>query len=552
MARSTSSPLERQVAHVGRRLFMQVFLDRLFGCWTGALVLSAVWFLVQPFVVPAPSDWLRWAVAGGAVGAATVLALLWAVLRRPSPVLAALALDEKFALRERVTTSLTLPPHQANTPAALALLEDVNQRVAALDVGSRFPIRLPRNAALLPLGAALLALVALFYEPVRGKPAPPAPPETADKLPGAEELEKKIAQARLERKAREKAAEENPDDELKKFEEDLDRIFGKPRDTKEQLAKRVDEMEALKRKMEDHQKDLAERSKEKAEALKQQLQQAERLAKKQGSKDGPAKDLEKAINQGDLKKAQEEVDRLAKKLKDNELTKEEQQKLSEQLQELKERLEQLTQQEELEEQLRELARRGDIDEETLNRELEKLRKNSEKLRDNLQDLQDIAEQLAECQKCLRDGNCEGAAKALARAGNKMSRLGNSDDLERLSRQLDELREIRRSMSEVMGESQPIPAAGRRPEEEDQTGSQQTRISGESLEGRHEIVGTAPGSNFRRPRKPEELTQEIKQASQEAPEALERQRIPRAASDIAKGYFENLGGQKEPPRKGAKP
>ena len=38
--------------------------------------------------------------------------------------------------------------------------------------------------------------------------------------------------------------------------------------------------------------------------------------------------------------------------------------------------------------------------------------------------------------------------------------------------------------------------------------------------------------------------EIKQASQEAPEAIEQQRIPKDARDIAKGYFRNLGGQRD--------
>lgn len=47
--------------------------------------------------------------------------------------------------------------------------------------------------------------------------------------------------------------------------------------------------------------------------------------------------------------------------------------------------------------------------------------------------------------------------------------------------------------------------------------------------------------------------EIKQASQEAPQAIETQRIPKAARDMAKGYFRNLGGQdaKPNPPNGAK-
>lgn len=554
---SPSSPVERQVARVSRRLFLQVFLDSLFWCWAGALVLVVGWFLVQPLVLAAAPEWLRWTVAGGVLAVATGLAVVLGALLRPSRLTAALSLDEKFGLRERVTTSLTLTPHQQATPAAAALLADVNQRVADLDVPSRFPVKLSWNAALLPLGGALLALVALFYEPAIAKPSPTPEPEKTEKVPPSDELEKKIAQAKLERKghdAKDGEAEEKSD-ELKKFEEDMDRIFGKPRETKEQVEKRMDELADLKKKMEQTEKEMAE----KAQALKDQLKQADRLNKKK-NKDGPAKDLEKAINKGDMEKAKEEVDKLVKKMKNNELTKEEQQDLQDQIKDLKDQLQRLSREEEdkdIEEQLKELARKGEIDQEQLERELEQLKKNSEKLNDEKlkEDLEDIADALAECQRCMKEGDQEGAAKALKRAGSKMGKLDKNGELQQLAREIDQLEGIRRTMSRNMSETgnQPNPGAGRRPEEEDQTGSQRERITSEQdPKGRKEVVGTAPGSNFRKPVKQEDLVEVIKQARQEAPEALERQRIPRAAGDIAKGYFENLGGQKEPGKKGDKP
>ena len=40
-----------------------------------------------------------------------------------------------------------------------------------------------------------------------------------------------------------------------------------------------------------------------------------------------------------------------------------------------------------------------------------------------------------------------------------------------------------------------------------------------------------------------LEGEIKQASQEAPESVDRQRIPRGYQDSTKGYFKNIGNQK---------
>lgn len=56
-------------------------------------------------------------------------------------------------------------------------------------------------------------------------------------------------------------------------------------------------------------------------------------------------------------------------------------------------------------------------------------------------------------------------------------------------------------------------------------------------------GYAPGQAFKS--KPgTELAGEIQQAAQQAPDAIETQRIPKAARDMAKGYFKNLGGQKD--------
>lgn len=66
-------------------------------------------------------------------------------------------------------------------------------------------------------------------------------------------------------------------------------------------------------------------------------------------------------------------------------------------------------------------------------------------------------------------------------------------------------------------------------------------------GKKIFDGYAPGQNFKK-RSSSEMAGEIKQAAQEAPEAIEQQRIPKAARDVAKGYFRNLGGQKEPEKK----
>ncbi len=90
---------------------------------------------------------------------------------------------------------------------------------------------------------------------------------------------------------------------------------------------------------------------------------------------------------------------------------------------------------------------------------------------------------------------------------------------------------------------PVPAAGRRPlGKEGAFRSFDTKPKSEfDPKGKKIFDGYAPGQSFKK-RSGAELVGEIKQASQEAPEALEQQRIPKAAREMAKGYFRNLRDQ----------
>src|SRR4051794_40228945 len=89
----------RQISRVNRRLFVQIFLNRFIWSWTAALVLAAIWFLVEPLIWQTPPTWLRWTVAGGLAGIGTLLAGVLTAVAAPSRVFAALSLDEQFGLK---------------------------------------------------------------------------------------------------------------------------------------------------------------------------------------------------------------------------------------------------------------------------------------------------------------------------------------------------------------------------------------------------------------------------------------------------------------------
>src|ERR1043166_181819 len=116
--------IDKQVTRARRRLITQLLVRHLAIAWAAGLLLTAGWMLAEPYAVANPADWLHWAVLGGTVGVLTLGAVVQTVRRAPSRAEAALALDERFGLRERVVTVLSLTPDLHNSPAGAALLTD--------------------------------------------------------------------------------------------------------------------------------------------------------------------------------------------------------------------------------------------------------------------------------------------------------------------------------------------------------------------------------------------------------------------------------------------
>lgn len=548
MAGPNPPSLERQLARVSRRLFAQTVLDLLAWCWAGALALATIWFFAQPLVLEAPPPWLRWAVAGGLVGAATLWAIVLAVFRAPPRLAAALLVDERFGLKERVTTSYTLTPEQAATPAGQALLADVRERVRQLDVTERFPLGLSRSAALVPAGALVLACVAFFYEPPKGQ-AVAVIDESKQPPANAAAIERKMKEL-AKKKPATRDASKPKSEEIEKLEAKLEEIANRPRQTKDQLRERIREMTSLEDMMKKREKELSEKS----EALRNQLKQLDKLGQKEGMQEGPAKDLAKAMAEGNMEKAQEEIEKLVKKLQENELSDKDRKQLAKQVQSLKEQLKNAGEQKEKVERLKQMAKEGKLDAETLKRELEKIKQDSQKMKE----LQDLAQKLGQCQKCLEQGDAKGASQKLRAAGDQLKDMDLDDDnLKDIREQLQRLQDAQGVAGQGMDgermEGDPGngmngkdgPPGGKRPvAEEGPFKSYDSRNKVQfDPKGKKVFDGYAPGQNFKK-KSTAEISGEIEQARQEAPEAIEQQRVPKATKDMIKEYFRNLGNQDE--------
>jgi len=551
--------IDKQVARARRRLIIQILTRQLAIAWAIGLLLTAGWMLAQPYAVANPPQWLPWTVLGGTVGALTLLAVIQTIRRAPSRTFAALALDDRFGLRERIVTVLSLTPDLHATPAGAALLADAESRVKGLTVRERFPIGLPWSTALVPVGGLAVALLAVFYHPS----FPTAQGETVQNQVAPDkkkEIEKKLADLAKKPQPREKLGERQKSEDLKRLEVRLDEISKKPRDTTQQLRDRIKDLTPL----EEEFKKLERDRTEKARMLQQQLQAKDKMQPNDVPKDGPAKEFSKALAEGDLEQAKDQLDKLTKKLENNELNEKEKEQLGKQLDDLAKKMDRLANQTNKQEQLNKLAQQGKLSPESLEREMEKIKKDSDKLKD----LQKLAQKLGQCQQCLQKGDGGQAAKALGEAGEQLGKMDlDEKELDDLKDQLDRLKSAKDSMckgcdGEGEGESDNPNFGNQTGRGGRQEGAQGHRPDGEqgkvrSFDARQQTQfnnkgqkifdGYAPGQAFKS--KPgTELVGEIQQAAQQAPDAIEVQRIPKAARDMAKGYFKNLGGQNEEPVK----
>jgi hypothetical protein len=533
-----------------RRLFLQTLLNRLAWCCVGALVATAAWLLLYPFLLGKLDVWLRLTVAGGALGIASVVAVLLAWWQAPSSLAAALALDDRFTLKERVTTALSLSPREASTPAGQALLADVNQRVQPLKVAERFPVRLSWSTALVPVCAAVLAVIAVFYEPALGTATTGTGKDAKNAVANAPEIQKQLEL--LKKAPRTWAKDQDKSEKFKEIEAAWDKLVNQPLDpnNQEKVRERVQAMRDLEEKMKERADNLKSR-----QALKQQLgklQQDQRDGKA-NAKDGPAKALQDALAKGDMAKAKEEVERLMKKVAQDKMTPEEQKKLEDQLDDLKNKLERLADQKDRKEQLKRDREDGKIDQDQLEREMNDLANDSQ----DLQELDGLAKQLEACRACLRGGDRKGAAEKLGRLLEQLEQLELTEqELRQLRDAQADLEEARLGMCQCLngqcdmeGKKNGL-GKGRRPgtlrpiapdaPTENFDARQRADVD---PTGKQRITGFTRGGAFTKiPAR--EVGGVFRQAVQDAPDAIERQRVPPEAAEMLKGYYENLGGQKK--------
>lgn len=543
--------IRRQVRRARRRLVLQQFLGVLGWVLAAALVVAvAALTTTKIWAIPvAAATWTTaWITGSLAAGLLVAVAITWTIRRNWMD--AAIEIDRRFGLKERVSSSLSLHPGEEATEMGSALLADVARCVADLDVRERFQVRAPWSLGL-PLLPALLVFVLAMLVPdaaIQSRNQAQAATETAkivkketDRL--RQELQKKHEQ--LEQQGLEDAEEL-----LKQLQQAVDDL---------QAKSDVDRKQAM-IKLNDMAKIIAERQKQLAgpEQLREQLNKLQDL------QPGPADRLAQALRQGNFQGAAEELKKLQKRLETGQMTDDEKKQLAEQLSSVQKKVEEIKQayeqaKRDLQEEIRQKQQAGDYQAASeLQKKLDQLNRAS----GQMSRMDQIAQSLGQTAKSLQSGDSAAASRELAEATSALDQMqGELQQLETLDEMLDSLAACKDGLCEGEGQegmdgnlagnmsgSSMSPSAGRglgdgqgqgeRPEDPTETGGYESRVRGKLQPGKAAVAGTADGPNVAGQSR-EATRAAIRGEIGDKADPLTDERLPRDQRDHAREYFQRF-------------
>ena len=136
-----------QVRRARRRLVVEQFFSWLIWSSFTALALAAIAIAVPQLVVVEnlPANWTKWCLAVAAAGSLQAAGVATYIKRRTA-LDAAMEIDRRYDLRERVASSLALAPSDLESEAGRALLNDAARRIDRIDISEKFRPRIDRRA----------------------------------------------------------------------------------------------------------------------------------------------------------------------------------------------------------------------------------------------------------------------------------------------------------------------------------------------------------------------------------------------------------------------
>jgi septal ring factor EnvC (AmiA/AmiB activator) len=553
--------LRKQVARARRRLIIEQFLARLIWCLLGTLSLAAIAIAVPRVTVVEglPTNWdYGWFI--GAFAAAVLFACIWTFLSNRSPIDAAIEIDRRFDLRERVASSLSLSPEEQTSEAGRAVVNDALRAVSRIDVDEKFRVGVGRRAwwPLVP-AAVVFALVAFVdYRQASSSVDPAASAKMEQQTKNAlESFRKKLEEQR--KKLAEEKGLKAADDLFKQIEEGTRELSQKE---KLDPSKAHVKLNDLAKELEQKRQRLGGDN-----ALKEQLQKMKDLGA------GPADKAAQAMKQGDWNKAVQEIDKLAKELREGKLDKAAQEQLAKQLQKMKERLEAAAEAHQqamadLKKQIEEQKKAGNLAKAgELQQKLDQLQKQQPAM----DRLQKLAQQMAQAQQGVQNADGKKAADAMAKMAQQLAQMQKDmDQMKALDAMMDQMELAKDAMAckncngkgceECQGnmlgmnggKNDPLdpngkpgrnptgqgPGIGKRPEDRGATDTRETQVRQNSRRGSATFGGLVEGPNIKGD-VAQSIKEEMATRAAEPADPLTSDRLPNSRREQAEQYFQAL-------------
>lgn len=552
--------IRKQVDRARRRLWMELFLGRVIKCWFVALLIATAAVAAPKLVAieNLPTQWAAWWL-GGAVVAGLGVAFVWTLVRGRSEFDAAVEIDRRFDLKERVASSLSLPAEAIATPAGRALVEDAERAVRRLEIDERFRVSFGRRAWLPIVPAVIaLAIVGLFDNQAAqssvNNTAAVLSPKALENT--TQTLRKKLAEI----------AKKTPKKGLK----DAEALLLEMEKEIQKLAsqKNVDKKQAM-IKFNNLAKQLAERR----EKLGGDNELKRQLAGMKDLGNGPADKMAEAMKAGDWNKASDELQKLADQLKSGKLDEATSKKLAEQLQKMQDRLAESAARKEqaindLKKKIEEQKQAGNLAEAgELQQKLEKMQRQQKQANA----LQKLAQQMAQAQQSLEKGDQQAAAQSMAQMMQQMQEMqaemdSNSAESQMLQMAMEQLEASKESMacencdgegcSECQGNGQGMnermsqqngrsdfargygQGAGRRDEERTDTNFRNSQVKQNPRKGAAVITGEADGPTIRGDVR-EAVREQMESVEAAESDAMVIEQLPRTQRENAEDYFNRL-------------
>jgi hypothetical protein len=543
--------IKRQVIRARRRMIAQQFLRIVTWSLFATLLLAALGLGVPKlWVLQVDSNTWFWSWLGGGLGAGLLLALVWTWLVRHGAMAAALEIDRRFGLKERVSSSLALTPNELESDIGQALVDDAVGCVQRIDVRENFPVSMPWRAMLPLVPAAAIFLLAVLVPDAAPEPAGNAVAssgtESQQVKNSAEALKKRLE--RLEKKAEQKGLKDM-DVLFKELQKGLDELTSKQEvDRKNAMVKLNDVAKNL-----EQRRDLLGG----ADKIRQQLDKLKDLD------GGPADKMAQALKDGDLEGALKELKKLQEALKEGQLTDDQKQQLAKQAEQFKNKLQDAVDAHEqakrgLEEEIKKRLAAGDLEGAgKAQQQLDQLNK----LNDQMSRLQQMADKFGQCQQCLQHGDAKDAAAQLQQLAQDLKNLqGDLQELQTLDDVLEQIADAKQCMNckhcngqgceacmgmnggqqegppgRGLGEGQ---GQGDRPQQKTDTSFYETQVRGKVQPGEAVRTGSAGGAN-RAGRSLEEVKDQIRSSLDQEPEPLTDVRLPRNEREQVKEYYQRL-------------